>query len=433
MRKTIFKRLEAQGLIVNYNRLRKNRPRRLPKRVFIWDETIWEGEQIPSVYLTYVERVKLAKMLDEIGVSIITVGYPAMSDEEKNSVRRITNETFEQASLAAPAYIEKNEVDACLDAGIREIGIFTPFNELNLQHKLKMSKDEVLKKTVETIEYAKSHDVTVDFVLEDATRTPIQDILQIFEASVKAGADRLVIADTVGFLRPLSTRYLLTHIRKGLNDLGINVPLSIHCHNDFGLATANTLTAIEEGITYPHTCVAGFGGRAGIAPFEEVVTALEILYDVNTGINVKKLYRLSQLVEKIFALPIQFHKPIVGENAFSFEWNKHAHGIPTHSMLHNPFPPEMIGRENILYLGRNTDRQTIEALLTFAGIKATPMQINEIFRRVSQKVVDKGEAQMTFYQIKKLMKDLRRGLSERDFWNVVEEVTRQKPKIPVQT
>ena len=433
MRKTIFKKLEAQGLITNYNRLRKNRPPKLPKRVFIWDETLREGMQIPSVYLTYVERVKLAKMMDEMGIPIITVGYPALSEEERNAVKRIANENFKQASLAASASINKNEIDACLSCGIREIPIFTPFNELNLKYRLKKTKEEVLEQTVESIQYAKKHDVTVDFVLEDASRTPISDILQIFEAAVKAGADRLVIADTVGFLRPLSMRYLISHVRDGLQGLNVEVPLSVHCHNDFGLATANTLAAVEEGVTYVHTCVAGFGERAGIAPLEEVVTALELLYNIDTGVNVKKLYRLSQLAEKSFASPIQFHKPIVGENAFSYESDEHIHGMIAHPLIYEPFPPEMIGRETTFYMGRQPGRHLIENRLALAGIKATPLQVNEIARRlrVDQRSVDKGEAQMTFYQIKKLLRELRKGLTEEDFWRIVEQVTRQKPKSPL--
>jgi isopropylmalate/homocitrate/citramalate synthase len=298
---------------------------------------------------------------------------------------------------------------------------------------LKMSKEEVLEKTVDCIEYAKKHGITVNFVLEDASRTPLQEILQIFEAAVKAGADRLVIADTVGFLRPLSVRYLISHIRKELSQL-INkaVPFAVRCHNDFGLATANTLAAIEEGVNYLQTCVAGFGERAGLAPMEEVVAALEILYNVDTGVNVKKLYRLSQLAEKSFALPIQFHKPIVGENAFSHESDKHVHGMLAHPLMYEPFPPKLIGRETMFYLGRQTGKYLVENRLAIAGIKATPREVNEIVGRIRgrQENLDKGEMLMTFYQIKKLLREMRKGLTEEDFWKIVEQVTKQKPKIP---
>lgn len=432
MRKTVFKKLEAQGLIVNYNRFRKNSPPKLPKKVFIWDETLREGVQTPTVFLTYVEKVKLAKMMDEMGVAIITVGFPGSSEEEKKTVRRISNESFQQASIAASARIVRSDIDACLGCGIQEISIFAPFDELNLQYRLKMTKEEVLEKTVGCIEYAKKHGVTVDFVLEDASRTPLPEILQILKTAVKAGADRLVIADTVGFLRPLSMRYLISRIRKGLSQLiSREIPFSVHCHNDFGLATANTLAAIEEGVTYPQTCVAGFGERAGVAPIDEVVAALEILYNVDTGVNVKKLYRLSQLAEKSFALTIPFHKPIVGENAFSHASDKHVHGTLAHPVIYEPFPPKMVGRETTFYLGRQTGKYLIENRLALAEIKATPRQIDEIARRIRrmQESLDKGAMQMTFYQIKKLLREMRKGLTEEDFWRIVEQVTGQKPKL----
>jgi len=431
MRKSIFKKLEAQGLIANYNRLRKNLPPRLPDKVFMWDETLREGVQTPTTFLTYVEKVKFAKMMDELGVAIVTVGFPGISEEERISVRKIANEGFEQTSLAATARILKSDVDACLECGIREISIFTPFNGLNLQYRLKLTEEQVLQKTVESIEYAKKHGVKVDFVLEDGTRTPFEDILQIFQAAVKAGADRLVIADTVGFMRPLSMKYLISHVREGLQGLKKEIPLSIHCHNDFGLATANSLAAVEEGVTYVHTCIAGLGERAGCTPLEEIVTALELLYDVDTGVALNKLYRLSQLAEKTFALPIQFHKPIIGENAFAHEINDRTQDIKTQPIIFEPFPPEIIGRESQFYLGRQAGKNLIEARLTEGGIKASPIQVEEIVRRMRRlhESIDKGEAQMTFYQIKKLMKDLRKGITEDDFWKIVEEVTRQKPKL----
>jgi isopropylmalate/homocitrate/citramalate synthase len=433
MRKTIFKKLEAQGLIANYNHLRKNLPPKLPDRIFVWEQTLREGVEAPAVFLTYVEKVKLAKMMDETGVSIINVGFPAFSEEEKNSVKRISNEGFQHACLTASARIIRSDIDVCLECGIREIAVFTAFNGLNLKHKLKKTKEEVLKKTVDTIEYAKKHGATVDFVLEDCSRTPLQEILQIFEAAVKAGADKLVIADSMGFLRPLSMRYLVSHIRDGLSEsIKKKVPLAVHCHNDFGLATANSLAAIEEGVEYVHTCVAGFGERAGCTPIEEVCTALELLYNIDTGIELDKLYRLSQLAEKTFALPIQFHKPLIGENAFSYEEDENIKEALANPLVFEPFPPEIIGRETFLYLGRQAGKNLVAKRLVQAEIKATPMQIDEIVRRIrgTHESFDKGEAQMTFYQIKRLMRDLRKSLSEEEFWKIVEQVTKQKPKLP---
>jgi isopropylmalate/homocitrate/citramalate synthase len=166
---------------------------------------------------------------------------------------------------------------------------------------------------------------------------------EIFEAAAKAGARKLAIADSVGFIRPLSMRYLMSHVRDDLPEkTREEVELAVHCHNDFGLATANSLAAVEEGVAYIHTCIAGFGERAGVAPFEEVVTALELLYNIDTGVDLGKIYRLSQTAEKAFAMPIQLHQPIVGEGIFAHEVDQELEEMQaTPSFLSN-FPLKLL-------------------------------------------------------------------------------------------
>jgi len=425
MKKTVFRKLKAQNLIENYNRFRKTLPTKLPDRVFIWDETLIEGEHTPTVFLTYGERVRLAQLMDETGVPIINIGFPGFSENEKEAVRRLSNENFTQARLAASARMKREDVDACLNSHIREIALSTPFNNLNLKYVLKTSPEQTINQTVDCVEYAKKHGFTVNFVLEDTSRTPLEDILKIYDAAAKAGADRLVVEDTVGILRPLSTHYLISKIREGLELTKNNVLLSIKCHNDFGLATANTLAAIEEGITYPQVCVAGYGERTGLAPLEEVVVALELLYGKNTGIDAHKLYRLSQFVEKSFTWPLASQKPIVGEDAFSHASDKQLQGMLSHPLSYEPFPPKMIDRETMLYMGRHLGEATVQAYLNLQGIKATPQQVAEIARRVrrSQERLDKGEMMITFYEIKKLLRQLRKGLLEAELKRIIRQVT----------
>ena len=436
MRKTIFKKLEAQGLIANYNRLRKNLPSKLPKRVFIQDETFREGIKAPRVFLTYMEQVKLAKLMDEAGVAIINLGFPALSEYDKRAIKKIVNETFGKVILAASAHPTKNGVVECLECGVKEIVIETPFNGLNLKGRLEMTKEEVLEGTIESIDYGRKHGATVDFMLMDGARTPLDEILQIFEAAAEAGASKLGIADSVGFLRPLSMRYLLSRIRDGLSETAKNkTAFAVHCHNDFGLATANTLSAVEEGVTYLHTCIAGFGERAGIAALEEVVTSLELLYNIDTGIDLERINRLSQSAEKAFALPIQFHKPIIGANPFSHEVDDELEKLREQPLLFEPFPPEIVGRKTKFFIGRNTGQTLLQRLLEQAGIRASPRQMDELFRQIKspQESLDKGETQMTFYQVKKLMKDLQKGMPFEEFWRFVERVTHQKPNPPEET
>ena len=425
MKKTVFRKLRAQNLVENYNRFRKTLPQRLPKKVSIWDETLIEGENTPTVFMTYSERVRLATALDELGVAIINIGFPGFSADEREAVRRLSNESFTNARLAASARIKREDIDACLNSNIREIALSTPFNNLNLKYVLKTSGEQVIKQTVNCVEHAKQHGFTVNFVLEDASRTPLEDIVKIYVAAVNAGADRLVIEDTVGVLRPLSTHYLISRVREGLLEhVKDNLLLSIRCHNDFGLATANTLAAIEEGITHPQVCVAGYGERTGLAPLEEVVVSLELLYERNTGIDAHKLYRLSQFVEKSFTWPLAFQKPIVGEDAFSHASDKQVQGMLGHPLSYEAFPPKMLDRETTLYTGRHLGEATVQAYLDLQGIKATPAQVAEIAKRVrqSQERLDKGEMMITFYEIKKLLRQLRKGMPESELKRIIKQV-----------
>jgi 2-isopropylmalate synthase len=376
--------------------------------------------------------VKLAKLMDESGVAVINVGFPALSDDEKRNVSKIVNESFEQAKLTASAEPTKASIDACLECGIKEVTLESPINGLNLQYRYKITKKQALQKIVESIAYCKDHGAAVNFMLMDGTRTAIDDIIQVFQQAAEAGVARLGLADSVGFIRPLSMKYLISHVCDGLSEsIKKKIPMSIHCHNDFGLASANTLAAMEEGVSYMHTCIAGFGERAGIAPFEEVVTSAELLYNIDTGIDLGKIARISQTAEKAFALPIQFHKPIIGENIFAHEVEDDVEEMLAHPLVFEPFPPEIVGRETTVFIGRNTGQKLIQEMLEKAGIRASPRQMDELFRRVKgpHEGLDKGEAQMTYYQVKKLMKELQKGYAMDEFWRMVEQVTRQKPKV----
>ena len=374
--------------------------------------------------MKYSERVRLATALDELGVSIINIGFPGFSTDEREAVRRLSNENYLGSTLAASARIKREDIDACLNSNIREIALSTPFNNLNLKYVLRTDKKQVIEQTVACIEHAKNHGFNVNFVLEDASRTQLEDIIKIYTAAANAGADRLVIEDTVGVLRPLSTHYLISRVREGLDEHCRDHLLSIRCHNDFGLATANTLAAIEEGITHPQVCVAGYGERTGLAALEEVVVSWELLYGRNTGIDAHKIYRLSQFVEKSFTWPLAFQKPIVGEDVFSHASDKQVHGMLGHPLSYEAFPPKMLDRKTTLYMGRHLGEATVQAYLDMQGIKATPLQVAEIARRVrrSQERLDKGEMMITFYEIKKLLRQLRKSLPEAELKRIVKQV-----------
>ncbi len=423
--------LEADGLIVNFNKVQQTKPKHLPKEVLIWDETLRDGEQTPGTSLLIDEKIEIAKLMDEMGIAIINVGFPAVSKDEQEVVRRIAAEGFKQAKICAPARAIKSDIDVAIQSGAEEVPIFIAFSNLHLKYKLKKTPEEVLNIVTDCVEYAKKHGVIIDFVSEDTSRTSIDNTVKIFKTAIEAGADRVVITDTVGFLRPESMRYLVSQIRDRLyEEVKRKVPLSIHNHNDFGLATANTLAAIEEGVTVPHVCVAGFGERAGNAPLEEVVMALEFLYGVRTGIKTERIQELADLVSQSFAILLPVHKAITGENAFSHEAGIHVHGILSHRLTYEPIPAETVGRKTEFYLGKHTGSQIVKTKLEQKNIEATDEQIGQIVLQVKEthKLRDKVEMLRQLQSAAELLRETRLGLKEDEFWNIVTAVTGKKPK-----
>ncbi|MFW9984094.1 MAG: 2-isopropylmalate synthase [Candidatus Odinarchaeota archaeon] len=423
--------LEADGLIVNFNKAPQTKPKHLPKKVLIWDETLRDGEQTPGTSLLIDEKIEIAKLMDEMGVAIINVGFPAVSKDEQEVVRRIAAEGFKQAKICAPARALKSDIDVAIQSGAEEVPIFIAFSNLHLKYKLKKTPEEALAIVTDCVEYAKKHGVIVDFVTEDTSRTSIDSTVKIFKTAIEAGADRVVITDTVGFLRPESMRYLVSQIRDRLyKEVKRKVPLSIHNHNDFGLATATTLAAIEEGVTVPHVCVAGFGERAGNAPLEEVVMALEILYDVRTGVKTERIQELADLVSESFAILLPVHKAITGENAFSHEAGIHVHGILSHRLTYEPIPAETVGRKTEFYMGKHTGSQIVKTKLEEKNIKASEKQIKQIVSQVKEthKLRDKVDMLRQLHRAAELLRETRLGLKEEEFWNIVKAVTGKKPK-----
>ncbi|TFG12405.1 homoaconitate hydratase [Candidatus Thorarchaeota archaeon] len=417
--------LEKAGLAVNYNKVSSTRPKSLPERVHIWDETLRDGEQTPGVALTIDEKIEIAKMLDEVGASIVAVGFPAVSEGEANAVAAIAKEGLTNASVAAPARAVKTDIDACLKADVSEVPIFIATSDFRLKYQLQMTREEMLARLTECIEYGTDHGLVIDYIAEDSTRSDMDFLCKAYKAAIDAGADKICVADTVGFVRPSVMKYIMQQIKKGLSsDSKYKVPIAVHCHNDFGLANANTLAAIEEGASFAHVCVNGYGERAGNAAFEEVVMALEELHNVNTGIDTEKLYNLSRLVERHFMIPLPLHKAISGDNAFTHSSGIHSHGQLTHSMTYEPISPSEVGRRREFHLGKFVGRHFVEYLLKMGGVTATEKQAREIANRVKKTHEEqkKRQTKESFDKIKSKLKNLRTGVSEREFWAIVFEV-----------
>ncbi len=414
--------MSNEGLIENYNNLKDIKPKHLPKEVFIWDETLRDGEQTPGVFLTIDEKTEIAKLMDDMGVAVIAAGFPAVSKSEAKAVKRIANEGF-SASIAAPARALHSDIDACIDCGVDEIPLFIASSNLHLKYKLKMTREEVLDRVSDSIGYAKDHGVVVDFILEDSSRSEFDFLVEIYKTAIESGADRICACDTVGFLRPLSMKYLMSRLRDEIWKIK-KVPLAIHCHNDFGLATANTLAAVEEGVTFPLICINGYGERAGNAAFEEVVMALEVLYGIDTHIKTDMLYELSTLTEKFFTVPLPIHKAIVGVNAFSHESGIHVHGELGHPLTYEPIAPESVGRKRLFILGKFTGRHIIRRKLKSKNIEATDDQICDILDKIKkeQESIGKKERCDMFDEVKERTLKMHSGVDDNRFWAIVSEI-----------
>jgi len=279
-----------------------------------------------------------------------------------------------------------SDIDAVLKTGAVGVHLVIPSSDLHLKYKLKKTREEILEITADTTQYAKDHGLTVELSAEDATRSDLDFLTRMFKAGVAAGADRLCPCDTVGVLIPERTSELFSELKKRFS----NVPLSVHCHDDFGLAVANSIIALKSGADQAHVTINGLGERAGNASLEEVAVALKANYNVNLTIKMELLYETSRLVSRITEFPLQPNKAIVGENAFVHESGMHTHGILANPLTYEPFPPELIGRTRRIASGKHSGSHGIKASLNEMGLKPNSEQLKEIFLRVKT-LGDKGK------------------------------------------
>lgn len=412
--------------IMDYNTVLETLPKHLPKKVSIWDETLRDGEQTPGTFLTVEEKVELSKLLDEIGVKVIVPSYPAVSESEKRVVKALSRENLANAKIAATARPKRADIDACLDCDVEEIPIFMSTSRILLKYSIRKNVEEATEMLVDAVTYARDHGVVVDFVAEDATRSYFDELIKICEAAISAGTDKIALADTLGVMRPASTKYLVGRVRDELTSrFNRKIPLSVHCHNDFGLASANTLAGVEEGVTYPHTCVNGYGERGGNASFEEVVISLELLYKVDTGIKLNRIYEVSQAFERIFGIPLSVHKPLIGDNSFRHESGIHVYALLRNKRTYEPFTPELIGRKTELFLGKGTGKHVVRYLLQAEGMEVSDDQLKEIVNEIKKKQEEQSKEiiRARFMDVKEKMRTLQKGIFTSEFLEIVRKVT----------
>jgi len=345
-------------------------------RITIFDTTLRDGEQTPGVALTPTDKLVVAKQLDKLGVDIIEAGFPISSKGEEEAFRLITKESF-NAEICGLARTSKKDIDAALKLDVDSIHVFIATSDIHLKYKLKLSRKQVLEKTAESVEYAKSHGVIVEFSAEDATRTELPFLKKVYGTAIAAGADRINVPDTVGVMSPGRINWLFHELSKV-----VKLPISAHCHNDFGLAVANSLAAVEAGASQIHVAINGLGERAGNAALEEVVMALHLLYKKPTHINTKYIYETSKLVQSISGVRIQPNKAIVGENAFAHEAGIHTHAVSEMPLTYEPISAELVGRRSLLTPGKHAGRHGLMMELKELGLSPNETQMRRIISQV---------------------------------------------------
>ncbi len=408
--------MAESALVEDYHSATVSR-RSFPDSIVLWDETLRDGEQTPGVHFSPEEKLRIAELLSEVGVPLLNAGIPVVSEKEARAVHLIAHAGLKAKVLAAARTVPQ-DVDAVIRSGATHIAIFVAASNVHLRYKLRMTQEEVLAASRSTVRQAKAAGLHVAFVTEDTVRAPFDFVGRLYRAAQEEGADRVVVSDTVGIMTPLTFRWYLKEFQRRVRPKD----LSVHCHNDFGLATANTLTAMECGARAPHVCVNGLGERAGNASLEEVVLSLESLYGVRTGIQTERLYELSRLVEELSGVPIAVHKALVGYNAFSHEAGIHTHGILAHTLTYEPLQPHRVGRQRQMILGKHTGKAALVEKLKERGISAPDPVLVELLNRVKTETEGRSKEELRSFldAYRRLFE--RPGLSDEDFWVLVDAV-----------
>ena len=326
------------------------------------DTTLRDGEQAAGVAFTVAEKVIFAILMDTIGVQELEVGIPAMGSIEAEAISEIVN-------LGLPILLTgwnravRSDIDASLDCGLQRVHISVPVSEIQIAVKFQGNCQLVFDKLRDTISYACDRGLYISVGGEDSSRADDNFLLDVALAAQDWGASRFRFCDTVGILDPLTTH---SKVQQLVNRL--DIPVEMHTHNDFGMATANALAGIRAGATSVNTTVNGLGERAGNAALEEVVMALKRIYGINTGIDTSKFKQISEFVIDASGCDVPPWKAIVGKNAFAHESGIHGHGVLQNPATYEPFSPEEVGRERSLVIGKHTGKHLVTNLLRQYGI-----------------------------------------------------------------
>ncbi|KUK16046.1 MAG: Homocitrate synthase [Petrotoga mobilis] len=344
--------------------------------VYIVDTTLRDGEQTAGVVFANEEKVQIAKMLAELGVYQIEAGIPTMGGDEKEAIKKICKLDLGVSIMGWNRAVIK-DIEESIDCGVDAVAISISTSDIHIKHKLKKDRDWVLKSMIDATKFAKKHNLYVSVNAEDASRSDMNFLIKFAKEAKEAGADRLRYCDTVGMMEPFS---IYEHIRQIIDEVGINIEM--HTHNDFGLATANTLAGIRAGAKYAGVTVNGLGERAGNAALEEVVMALKYIYKNDLGIKTHLLKEVCEYVAKASGRVLPLSKTIVGLNVFAHESGIHTDGVLKDSKTYESFSPEEVGLERQILIGKHSGRNAIVAKFKEYDIDLTPEEAEEILKSI---------------------------------------------------
>lgn len=363
----------------------------MQKKIIIFDTTLRDGEQSPGASLTVQEKLIIAKQLAKLNVDVIEAGFPISSQGDFEAVKLIA-ENVKGPIICGLARTMKEDIrrvwDAVKHSAKPRIHTFIATSQVHIEKKLRKSKEEVLGMVTEAVKYAKSLCRDVEFSPEDAARTDIDYMCDVVRAAIKAGATTINIPDTVGYAQPEEFGRRIKAVFERIKQAK-NVVISIHCHNDLGLAVANSLEAVKNGATQIECTVNGIGERAGNCSMEEIVmnikTRKDFFKDYYIDINTKEIYPSSQLVSNLTGLMVQRNKAIVGQNAFAHEAGIHQHGVLSAKETYEIMNPDEIGwRGTNLVIGKHSGKHAVEAILKEAGYDLTKDNVEKVMRKVKQ-------------------------------------------------
>jgi len=351
--------------------------------VIINDTTLRDGEQTAGVAFTRAEKVALASMLFDAGVSHLEVGIPAMGDEECLTIAAI-RQALPKSTLMAWCRANNSEIKRAAECQVDWVDISIPSSQQMIEHKLKCSKETLLAKMQDSIRYAVSLGLAVCIGCEDASRADLELLTEIGVLGARAGAQRLRYADTLGILEPFGVYEQIKHLCAAQP-----LDVEIHCHDDLGLATANTLAAIKAGARYANTTVVGLGERAGNAPLEEVVAALLQCHQQDIGVRLEMLPALCLAVAKAAGRPVAEQKCLVGEHVFTHESGIHVDGLLKDVRNYQGLDPLLLGRSHTLVLGKHSGLGAVQAVFSRIGISLDKIQSGKLLSAVQAFAIDR--------------------------------------------